>query len=108
NANVERNGVLVLQLVSNATRLRSTRATSGEHGAAVPLVETHPQDFRRERQVLDGGPAGDRADHVDGEVGVADEVSRDGLAGHVDRTVLTLRSGQVRRNADARTRIRTA
>src|SRR5205085_6561868 len=106
NADVERDGVLVLELVDRA-RLRSARTTgnrrsrSGQARAvAHPLVEVEPLDFRRERQVLDGGPTGDHAELSRVEVRIAGvghalASMSDGERGAVD----ALRGGQVTHGA---------
>src|SRR5207244_601965 len=78
NADVERDGVLVLELVDGG-RLRSTGAdtrnnTTRTHtrgGARILLVEVEPLDFRRERQVLDGGPTSDHTELRRVEVRIA-------------------------------------
>src|SRR5437868_3322069 len=84
SANVEGHGVLVLELVGDATRLRSTRSSSRRDGAGVLLIEVGPHDFRRERQVLDRSPAGNQAELRHVEVRVAAEVGTDSLARSVD------------------------
>src|SRR5262249_46535506 len=55
--------------------------------ATVLLVEVEPQDFRREREVLDGSPAGYKTELRDVEVGVASVVD-----GFVCRIVTSCRS----------------
>src|SRR5882757_239665 len=85
SADVEREHVLVLVLVASAlgrTGLRSCGSQSGSAGEL--LVEVPPQNFGRERQVLDRSPAGNRAQLRDVEVGVADEVGANSLAGSID------------------------
>ena len=72
-ANVERDRVLVLELVDRG-RLRSRGRQS--RGASEVLVEASVHDFGRERQVLDGGPAGDATNLEHREVGVAAVVRR--------------------------------
>src|ERR1700744_4645827 len=58
NANVERNSVLALEGVGS-DRLRGNRAERGRSLEAG--VGVGPDGFRRERQVLDGGPTGHKA-----------------------------------------------
>jgi hypothetical protein len=73
SANVERDRVLVLELVDRA-RLRSRRCQN--RCASEVLVEAGVHHFGRERQVLDGGPAGDATHLEHREVGVAAKVRR--------------------------------
>src|SRR6267378_7658224 len=89
NANVERNGVLILELV-NCVRLR--RKSGEERGTSELLVEVEPLDFSRERQVLDGGPTGHEAQLIDVEVRVTRVVRR--LAEVSSRTGITTSSGR--------------
>src|SRR5215212_8158493 len=66
-AELKQDRVLVLELIERR-RLRSARC---EHRRTRHLlVEMEPLDFARERQVLDRGPAGNRAELRDVEVGV--------------------------------------
>ena len=76
SANVERDRVLVLELIES----RSACGAAGveRSGTREPLVETRAHHFTRERQVLDRRPAGDRTHLVDGVVRVAAEVRRVG------------------------------
>jgi Aldo/keto reductase family len=55
NADAQGDGILVLVLVKRG-RLRSRRGQKSR--TRELLVEMEPHDFRREREVLDGGPAG--------------------------------------------------
>src|ERR1700741_2748024 len=73
SADVERNGVLVLELVGGV-RLR--RHVGERRSAGELLVEPEVHDFRRERQVLDRSPASYNTNLIDVEVGVAGVVSR--------------------------------
>src|SRR5882757_4804671 len=96
NADVKRDGVLILVLVASAlgrTGLRSCGSQSGSAGEL--LVEVPPENFGRERQVLDRSPAGDRAQHRDVEVGVADEVGANSLAGSIDGAEVGLGGGVI-------------
>src|SRR6478752_6545887 len=68
NANVEGQRALVVKSVGLGW-LRSTRAE--DRTTEVVLAEHEVQQFRRQRQVLDRIPAGDRADLADVEVRVA-------------------------------------
>src|SRR5262249_3356801 len=74
HANLQQDGVLVLELVGCGW-LRRARRERREAGVATDaahlLVEVEPLDFRRERQVLDGGPAGSHAELRHVEAGVA-------------------------------------
>ena len=71
NADVQGDRILVLEVVLR-DRLGSRRCESRRPGEL--LVEVEVEDFRRERQVRDRSPAGDKAHHRDVEVGVAAEV----------------------------------
>src|ERR1700751_4422353 len=77
NADVQIDRVLVLELVSR-DRLRSRRrdARDGTGNTRELLVEVEPADFSRERQVLDRGPAGDKAQLIDVVVRVAAVIRR--------------------------------
>ena len=95
NADVQADSVLVLVLVDRG-RLRSSRGQKGR--ADELLVKMEPHHFRRERQVLDGSPAGDQTELRDVVVGVAAVVcARIGqLDGRVVvGTPLTLPRGEV-------------
>src|ERR1700744_1956305 len=86
NANVERNRVLVLVAVERG-RLTGRRGEGRTTGEA--LVQMGPDGFRREGQVLDGGPPGDRAEFRDAEVRVAGVGAvQTGNAGAVGSAVL--------------------
>ena len=74
NANVQRNRVLVLELVGRE-RLRAGRSRLHVDSTRHLLVEVEPHDFGRERQVLDRSPAGDHAELCSVEVRIAGEVS---------------------------------
>src|SRR5258708_7352879 len=80
NADVQADGVLVLELVgagsgrAGAVGLRLDAGHSGN--TRELLVEVEPHDFSRERQVLDRSPAGDEAELIDVVVRVARIVSR--------------------------------
>src|SRR6266404_6063078 len=87
SANVQEHGALVLELVDSG-RLRSRRSQGGRTGEL--LVEEERADFSRERQVLDGSPAGDHTNLGNVEVGVAAIVCRHGLAEVEARAELTL------------------
>src|SRR6185295_10263410 len=67
SANVQEDGALVLELIQSR-RLRS--GSSEVRAARHLLVEEERADFSRERQVLDGSPAGDHTNLSDVEVGV--------------------------------------
>src|SRR5258705_5530041 len=101
NANVERDGVLVLELVGGR-RLGSRRRQHGSAGEV--LIEVEPHHFGRERQVLDRCPAGDHAELRDVIVRVAAEV-RGGVRGgqlvrcDIGSTKLALGRGDVERIA---------
>src|SRR6266403_4785927 len=75
NADVQADGVLVLELVgagsgrAGAVGLRLDAGHSGN--TRELLVEVEPHDFSRERQVLDRSPAGDYAELRHVEVRVA-------------------------------------
>src|ERR1700710_2766283 len=91
NADTSREGVLILVLVASAlsrTGLRSCRSDSS--GTGELLVEVEPHELSRERQVLDGSPAGNHAQLRHVEVRVADEVGADSLAGSVDGAEVSL------------------
>ena len=64
--------ILVLELVE---RDRFRRSCSEDRAARHFLVEVSPHHFGRERQVLDGSPAGDHAELRDVEVGIASVVA---------------------------------
>src|SRR6476620_4760616 len=75
NADVQGDGVLVLELVGGA-RLGSR---SRQYRSALELlVEAEVHDFSRERQILDGSPAGDDTGLIDIEVRVTNEVRAEG------------------------------
>src|SRR5438105_7392477 len=57
NADVQADSILVLVFVQSGG-LRSRRSLEGRAGEL--LVEVEPDDFRRERQVLDRGPPVDQ------------------------------------------------
>src|SRR5204862_3675932 len=82
SANVQEHSALVLELVEGG-RLRSRHRQNGS--ARELLVEEERADFSRERQVLDGSPAGDHANLSDVEVRVtgvvANVVANSSLAG---------------------------
>jgi len=67
NADVQGDRILVLEVVARG-RLGSRRRQDSR--TRELLVEVEVQDFRRERQVLDRGPAGDEAHLRDVEVGL--------------------------------------
>ena len=75
---LKEDGVLILELVPRR-RLGSRRAENGR--ALELLVKVEPLDFRRQGQALDRRPAGDGAELRDVEVGIADIVGADRLAG---------------------------
>src|SRR4051812_46022121 len=81
SADVEREHVLVGELVASAlsrTGLRSCRSEGSRTGEL--LVEVEPHDFSRERQVLDGSPAGDQTELRYVEVRITDEIRANSLA----------------------------
>src|ERR1700709_2505234 len=85
SADVERDGVLVTELIASAlsrTGLRSCRSKGSRTGEL--LVEVEPEDFGRERQVLDRSPAGDQAQHRDVVVRITGEIRAHSLAGSID------------------------
>ena len=74
SANVQEHSALVLELVHERSAWEprlSERASAGEL-----LVEEERADFSRERQVLDGSPAGDHTNLGNVEVRVAAVVRR--------------------------------
>src|SRR4030088_217473 len=68
NASVNRRRALVVER-PRLQRLRRTGRERGEPGEV--LVQHGVERFSRERQVLDGGPAGNHTHHPDAEVRVA-------------------------------------
>src|SRR5712664_448093 len=92
SANVEGHGVLVLVLV-DGRRLGSRRGQDSR--TSELLVEGGPQDFGRERQVLDGSPAGNKTKHRDVEVRITSEIRAYNLTGAVVRTNVSLRGAIV-------------
>src|SRR3954452_9493524 len=81
SADVKRDHVLVGILVASALRSTGLGSCGGQSCSAFELlVEVGPEDFSRERKVLDGGPPGHSAQHRDVEVRVADEVRANRLA----------------------------
>src|SRR3954465_13675394 len=87
SANVQEHGALVLELVHGG-RLGSRSCQSGS--ARELLVEEERADFSRERQVLDGSPAGDDTNLGNVVVRVAAIVCRNSLAEVEARAELTL------------------
>ena len=77
--------ILVLERVE---RDRFRRSCSEDRATGHFLVEVGPHHFGREREVLDGSPAGDRAELRDVEVGIAGVV-----AGRVADRCLTRMAG---------------
>jgi hypothetical protein len=71
-AKFELKRILVLERVE---RDRFRRSCSEDRATGHFLVEVGPHHFGRERQVLDGRPAGDRAELRDVEVGIAGVVA---------------------------------
>src|SRR5712671_2372421 len=100
NADVQSHSVLVLELVGG-DRLRSRRRQ--HRSTSEVLVEVEPHYFGRERQVLDGSPAGDHTELRDVVVRVAsrgkpirsDYRSRRGRTQIVGIAILALGSGDV-------------
>src|SRR6266481_894030 len=91
NADVQSHSVLVLELVGG-DRLRSRRRQ--HRSTSEVLVEVEPHYFGRERQVLDGSPAGDHTelrDVVVGVAGVRNALTSDRSS--IGGAISTLRSG---------------
>ena len=87
DANVQEHGALVLEVVDSGSASEPPQRSGS---ARELLVEEERADFSRERQVLDGSPAGDHTNLGNVEVGVAAIVCRHGLAEVEARAELTL------------------
>src|SRR5712664_536923 len=92
SANVEGHGVLVLVLI-DGRRLGSRRGQDSR--TSELLVEGGPQDFGRERQILDGSPAGNKTKHRDVEVRITGEIRAYNLASRVVGAGEELRSAVI-------------
>ena len=96
SANVQEHSALVLELVESG-RLRRRRGQGRRTGEL--LVEEERTDFTRERQVLDGSPAGGETNLGNIVVRVAAVVQRHGLTSVVVGAPLALGRSQIRRGA---------
>src|SRR6188472_2001371 len=88
SANVQVDSALVLELIDSG-RLGSRRCNGSK--ARELLVEEERTDFSRERQVLDGSPAGDHTDLGNIEVRVAAIVCADCFASRIGRAERSFR-----------------